>query len=60
MPGPSSATAVRNSSTHGSGLGLAISRDIVRAHGGEITVSSALGSGTTFIVRLPRKVGGAS
>lgn len=46
--------AVRNSSTHGSGLGLAISRDIVRAHGGEITVSSALGTGATFIVRLPR------
>jgi signal transduction histidine kinase len=49
--------AVRNSSTHGSGLGLAISRDIVRAHGGDITVSSALGTGATFIVRLPRNQG---
>lgn len=45
--------AVRNTSTHGSGLGLAISRDIVRAHGGEITVQSVFGQGTTFIVRLP-------
>ncbi len=46
--------AVRNSSTHGSGLGLAISRDLVRAHGGEITVRTALGEGATFTVRLPR------
>ncbi|MFB8386028.1 sensor histidine kinase [Microbacterium sp. NPDC055910] len=45
--------AVRMTSTHGSGLGLAISRDIVRSHGGEITVRSELGSGTTFVVRLP-------
>jgi len=45
--------AVRNTSTHGHGLGLAISRDIVRAHGGEITVQSTPGEGTTFIVRLP-------
>ena len=44
---------VRKSSTHGSGLGLAISRDIVRAHGGEITVRSEPGSGATFVVRLP-------
>ena len=44
---------VRNSTTHGSGLGLAISREIVRAHGGEITVRTVLDEGTTFIVRLP-------
>lgn len=44
---------VRHSSTHGSGLGLAISRDIVRAHGGEMTVRSRPGEGATFVVRLP-------
>ena len=47
------ADAVRRTSTHGSGLGLAISREIVRAHHGEITVRSDPGQGTTFIVRLP-------
>lgn len=47
------ADAVRKTSVHGSGLGLAISRDIVRAHGGDITVRSALGEGATFLVRLP-------
>jgi two-component system phosphate regulon sensor histidine kinase PhoR len=45
--------SVRKSTTHGSGLGLAISRDIVRAHGGEITVQTRPGDGCTFIVRLP-------
>lgn len=45
--------AVRRSSIHGNGLGLAISRDIVRAHGGEITVRSAPGEGAAFLVRLP-------
>lgn len=48
---------VRKSTTHGSGLGLAISREIVRAHGGEITVRTVLDVGTTFIVRLPARVG---
>ncbi|WP_420115044.1 ATP-binding protein, partial [Pseudactinotalea sp.] len=47
---------VRKSSVHGSGLGLAISRDIVRAHGGEITVSSEPGRGASFVVRLPLPV----
>ncbi|WP_460794994.1 sensor histidine kinase [Microbacterium sp. GXF0217] len=47
------ADAVRRTSMHGSGLGLSISRDIVRAHGGEITVQSELGKGATFVVRLP-------
>lgn len=37
----------------GTGLGLAISADIVRKHGGELLVTSELGKGTKFTVRLP-------
>ena len=37
----------------GLGLGLYISREIVRAHGGDLTIASTLGRGTTFTVRLP-------
>jgi signal transduction histidine kinase len=37
----------------GSGLGLSIVQWIARAHGGEVTVTSELGKGTTFEVRLP-------
>ncbi|MEP7291160.1 MAG: CHASE4 domain-containing protein [Chloroflexota bacterium] len=36
----------------GSGLGLYIVREIVQLHGGEISVSSEPGTGTTFSVRL--------
>ncbi len=39
--------------TKGTGLGLAVSYGIIKKHGGTINVSSKVGEGTTFTVRLP-------
>jgi signal transduction histidine kinase len=41
----------------GLGLGLFIARRIVTAHGGELLVDSAPGTGATFTVRLPKSAG---
>lgn len=42
----------------GLGLGLALAHEIIRGHGGEIRVESAVGVGTTFDVLLPLSDGG--
>ena len=47
------AVSARRSEKGGAGLGLALTKSIVDAHGGNIRVTSALGSGSTFSVLLP-------
>ena len=44
----------------GVGLGLAISRDLARGMGGELTVESELGTGSTFMLSLPSATSSAS
>ncbi len=46
----------RSRATGGTGLGLAIVRAIVRSHQGTIQVSSKLGFGSVFTVKLPAKL----
>jgi two-component system NtrC family sensor kinase len=36
----------------GTGLGLSLSYDIIKAHGGELTVETKEGEGSTFIIKL--------
>jgi PAS domain S-box-containing protein len=38
----------------GTGLGLSITRNVIRRHGGDITVRSEVGKGTSFLVFLPK------
>jgi two-component system, NtrC family, sensor histidine kinase KinB len=44
---------VPDAPTGGAGLGLAISKSIIEAHGGQISVQSQVGRGTTFTFTLP-------
>jgi signal transduction histidine kinase len=43
----------KGATSHGSGLGLAIVRNLVVAHGGDVTATSELGRGTTITFTLP-------
>jgi signal transduction histidine kinase len=43
-----------NRPNEGVGLGLAISRDLARGMGGDVTVETELGVGSTFTLELPR------
>jgi signal transduction histidine kinase len=46
-------TATRK--TGGTGLGLSVTRKLARLLGGDVTVASKLGAGTTFLLTLPMK-----
>ena len=47
----------KSRSQRGLGLGLSLVKAVVEAHGGQVTVSSEVGMGSEFIVRLPRGEG---
>jgi two-component system sensor histidine kinase SenX3 len=49
----------RSRSTGGTGLGLSIVKHVAANHGGEVTVWSVEGQGSTFTLRLPDSASGA-
>ena len=51
------ADPARSRATGGTGLGLAIVKHVATNHGGEVSVWSREGSGSTFTLRLPPHAG---
>jgi two-component system sensor histidine kinase BaeS len=50
------ADKARSLRTGGTGLGLAICHEIIRAHGGQINVTSQSGRGSAFRICLPAQI----
>lgn len=48
----------RSRTTGGSGLGLAITKHLAEAHGGSVSVTSTVGTGSTFTIHLPAGIRG--
>lgn len=46
-------STVGTSGEHGTGFGLPFSQELIKAHGGSLSVTSKEGKGSTFCVRLP-------
>jgi signal transduction histidine kinase len=47
----------KSRSQRGLGLGLSLVKAIVHAHGGDVSVESRIGHGSTFTVSLPARIG---
>jgi len=47
--------AAKKACIAGTGIGLAMVKELVVAHGGDVSVDSAIGSGSTFLVTLPTR-----